>query len=84
LEELLSAFTYLEVAVEEVLDHVEELMGSFGLSSYDAVHAATAEYASAPTLVTTDMDFATIPEERLTIYTSASRIGRYRRTRRGH
>lgn len=83
-EDLLSAFTYLEVHVEEVIDRVDELMGRFGLSSYDAVHASTAEYASAPTLVTTDMDFVAIPEGRLTIYTSTSKVGMYQRRRASH
>ncbi|HZA41387.1 MAG TPA: type II toxin-antitoxin system VapC family toxin [Actinomycetota bacterium] len=82
-EDLLSAFTYLEVQVAEVMDRVEELMGTFGLSSYDAVHVATGEYAGARTLVTTDAGFASVPETRLTIYTNASRVGPCRRMR-GH
>jgi predicted nucleic acid-binding protein len=80
-DDLLSAFTYLEVQVGEVMARVEELMGRFGLSSYDAIHAATAEYASAPTLVTTDVGFASVSEGRLTIYTNASRVGPCRRMR---
>lgn len=63
--DLLSAFAYLEVEVGEVLERVEEFMGAFGLSSYDAVHVATAEYTEARTLVTTDAGFASVPEERL-------------------
>jgi predicted nucleic acid-binding protein len=82
-EDLLSAFTYLEVQVGEVMDRVEELMGAFGLSSYDAVHVATGEYAGARTLVTTDAGFASVPETRLTIYTNASRVGPCRRRRGG-
>lgn len=80
-EELLSAFTYLEVQVTEVMENVEELMGAFGLSSYDAIHVATAEYARAPTLVTTDAGFASVPEGRLTIYTNTGRVGPCRRMR---
>lgn len=80
-DDLLSAFTYLEVQVGEVMGRVEELMGAFSLSSYDAVHVATGEYAGATTLVTTDVGFASVPEARLTIYTNASRVGPCRRIR---
>lgn len=72
--DLLSAFAYLEVGVEEVLDAVEELMGAFGLSSNDAVHAATAEYTGARTMATTDAGFALVPEPRLAIYTNSGRV----------
>ena len=68
--DLLSAFSYLEVGVEEVLDAVEELMGAFGLSSNDAVHTATAEYTGARTMATTDAGFALVPEPRLAIRTA--------------
>jgi predicted nucleic acid-binding protein len=81
-EDLLSAFTYLEVQVGETIGRVEDLMGRFGLSSYDAIHVATAEYAGAPTLITTDAGFASVPQSRLTIYTNASRVGPCRRMRR--
>jgi hypothetical protein len=77
----LSAFTSLQVQVSEVVDRVEELMGAFGLSSYDAVHVATGEYAGAAVVVTTDARFASVPEARLTIYTNASRVGPCRRMR---
>lgn len=80
-EELLSAFNYLEVQVGEVIGRIEEIMGTFGLSSYDAVHVATGEYAGARTLITTDAGFASVPETRLTIYTNASRVGLCRRMR---
>jgi predicted nucleic acid-binding protein len=80
---LLSAFSYLEVQLDEVLDRVEELMGIFGLSSYDAVHAATAEYSDSRTILTTDVGFASIPEDRLMIYTNAARVGACRRMRGG-
>lgn len=79
--DLLSAFAYLEVEVGEVLDRVEELMGAFGLSSYDAVHAASAEYTQARTIVTTDAAFASIPEERVVVYTNSARVGACRRMR---
>ena len=82
-QELLEAFRYLPVEVGEILDRVDDLMGSFGLSSIDAAMVATAEYADAPTLVTTDAGFAAVPESRLTIYTNASRVGPCRRMRQG-
>jgi predicted nucleic acid-binding protein len=80
--ELLSAFAYLEVGVEEVIGAVEELMGSFGFSSNDAIHAATAEYTGARTIVTTDAGFALVPESRLVIYTNSGRVRGCRGMRR--
>lgn len=80
-ENLLSAFTYLEVQILEVMERVEELMGAFSLSSYDAVHVATGEYAGALTFLTTDAGFASVPESRLTMYTNSSRVGPCRRMR---
>jgi predicted nucleic acid-binding protein len=80
-EELLTAYDYIRVEVQEVVDRLEELMGRFGLASYDAVHAATAEFANAPIFVTTDVGFAAVPPARLTIYTNSARVSPARRQR---
>jgi len=65
------------------MDRIEELIGAFGLSSYDAVHVATGEYGGAAIPVTTDARFASVPESWLTIYTNASRVGPCRGMRGG-
>jgi predicted nucleic acid-binding protein len=82
-EELLLAFDHLRIGLDEVSDRIEELMGRFGLSSYDAVHAATAEYSTG-LIVTTDATFARLPQSRLTVYVDRSRLAvcRQRRSRR--
>jgi predicted nucleic acid-binding protein len=80
-QELTSGFDVLLIELHEVEDRIGELMNRFGLASYDAVHAATAEFAGAPVVVTTDVDFARVPADRLTIYTNAGRVGSCRRIR---
>ena len=79
--QLLGAFDYLLVELEEVHGRIDEFMDRFGLGSYDAVHAATAQYSGVRTMITTDAGFAAVPASRLTIYTNASRVGPCRRMR---
>jgi predicted nucleic acid-binding protein len=80
-EELLTAFTYAVAQVDTVYDRVPELMDRFGLESYDAVHAATAEAYGGGAIVTTDAGFASVPEARLTLYVNAGRLGWCRQVR---
>ncbi len=80
-QELIAGFDALLIELHEVGDRVGELMDRFGLASYDAVHAATAEFAGAPVVVTTDIDFARVTADRLTIYTNVGRVGPSRRIR---
>ncbi|MGO9322065.1 MAG: hypothetical protein ACLQBY_14855 [Solirubrobacteraceae bacterium] len=54
-------------------------MGSYGLASYDAVHAASAIAAEA--IVTVDTGFAFLPSSLLTVYTDRSRLA-FCRTKR--
>jgi len=46
-------------------------MTSYGLASYDAVHAAGAIAAEADAIVTIDTGFALLPPSLLTVYTTA-------------
>jgi predicted nucleic acid-binding protein len=49
-------------------------MRSYGLASYDAVHAATAIEAGVPVMVTLDTHFASLPQRTLHVYTDAGRV----------
>jgi predicted nucleic acid-binding protein len=80
-EELLTAFGHAIVQVDAVYDRVPELMDRYGLQSYDAVHAATAEIYGTGEIVTTDVGFASMPEKRLTLYVNTGRMGRCRTLR---
>ena len=73
-DELLTAFGHATVQVDAVFDGVPELMDRYGLASYDAVHAATAEMYGASHLVTTDAGFAALPASRLIMYVNAGRV----------
>lgn len=75
------ARAFLERLAEEGTALAFNEMGAAGLSSYDAIHAATAEYVGSRTLVTTDIAFASVPPRRLALYTSANRVGRCRAIR---
>jgi predicted nucleic acid-binding protein len=82
-EKTLDAFDYVRVEPEEVFDRVPELMSEFGLSSYDAVHAAAAAYLGVEHMVTLDTGFALLPRSQLTLYTSAGRVAVCRSRRAG-
>jgi len=56
-------------------------MTDYGLSSYDAVHAATAVAASSEAIVTLDTGFALLPSAELAIYTDRSRLAACRTKR---
>lgn len=58
-------------------------MGRFGLASYDAIHAATAEYTSG-VIITTDTSFASLPQSRLTVYVDRGRLAVCRQRRSRH
>lgn len=83
--EILDAADHLAIEVDEIADRVDDLMCRDGLSSYDAVHAATALYTatagSPAAIVTRDLDYALAPEAELTVYTNEGRVRRSRSTR---
>jgi predicted nucleic acid-binding protein len=80
-QELLSAFDHLMVEPGEVFERIDEYMDSFGLASYDAIHAATVEYAGTGALAATDVGFASVPSSRLLLYVNQSRVAPCRAVR---
>jgi predicted nucleic acid-binding protein len=72
---LLSAFNHAIFEVEEVANRVPDLMSRYGLSSYDAVHAATAIESGVGAVLTLDAGFASVPQSLIhTIYTNTARV----------
>jgi predicted nucleic acid-binding protein len=72
--DILSALEWVVVVdLAEVQERVPSLM-RHGLTSYDAVHAATAEYADIRPFVTLDYHFAAVPENDLQLSVAASRL----------
>jgi predicted nucleic acid-binding protein len=80
-DEMLDAFAYVRVELDEVSDFAPALMQGYGLSSYDAVHVATALYSDVDCIVTLDVGFASVPATLLTIHTSMGRVASCRRRR---
>lgn len=60
---------------------VPDLMRTYALGSYDAVHVATANHLSIETLLTLDTGFARVPPTHLTIHTATAKIPRMRTLR---
>jgi predicted nucleic acid-binding protein len=81
-ENTLSYFDYVTVDLGEVLDQVPEYMVQYGLSSYDAVHAATAKYVGVKAILTRDVGFANLPED-VALYVDRSRVESCREIRGG-
>jgi predicted nucleic acid-binding protein len=79
----LSALNHAAVELHEVIDGVPWLMARYGLSSYDAVHLATAFRARVRSMVTLDTGFATVPASHLDIFVSARQVPRCRGLRAG-
>jgi predicted nucleic acid-binding protein len=59
--DLLRAYDYARVELHQVMDLVPQYMNHYGLSSYDAVHAATAQFVAVDAMATTDVGFASVP-----------------------
>ena len=78
---VLEALSWARIELDEVADGVPDTMRQFGLSSNDAVHAATTEYTGAEAIVTTDSDFGVLPAQRWRILTSPSLLAACRRKR---
>ena len=64
-----------------MIHRIAGLMSKHGLASYDAIHVATALESGVAAVVTTDTDFARVPERDLAIYVDASRVARCRQLR---
>jgi predicted nucleic acid-binding protein len=80
-DELLDDLTWQRVEIREVADAVPDLMRSYGLQSYDAVHAATLLTSGVTDLVTRDAGFAVLLPEDATLHTTRRRLGRTRARR---
>ncbi len=80
--ELLDDLTWQRVEIEEVADAVPDLMGAYGLQSYDAVHAATLLTSGVTDMVTRDAGFAVLLPEDATLHTTRRRLVRTRARRR--
>ncbi|MGH2952786.1 MAG: PIN domain-containing protein [Solirubrobacterales bacterium] len=77
----LQPLDHVSVPVSSVVAVAEEIMGDYGLASYDAVHAASAVAAGAEAIVTKDTDFARLPAAMLAVYTDRSRLASCRAKR---
>jgi predicted nucleic acid-binding protein len=78
---LLDSFDHLLVEVDEVAGRVEPMMSDYGLASYDAVHAATAELYGTEAVVTADTDFARVPESVFTVLIDSAHVAQCRQVR---
>lgn len=77
---VLTFFDHTRIDMDDVIDDVPALMSTYGLASYDAVHAATALQPEAVGIVTTDVSFSSLPAG-TAIFTDSSRVGRCRELR---
>lgn len=85
---VLNALDWVDTELVEVGPWVGEMMG-YGLSSYDAVHAATAAYVDVRPFVTLDYHFSCVPQRYLELYVPTNRVAPCRKRRgeepgRGH
>ena len=82
--EALSAFDHVVHDLEHVVEDVPNMMGTYGLSSYDAVHVLSCSFVDQRAAVATlDVDFAALPDD-IDIYTTANRVRTMRRHRGAH
>lgn len=65
---------HLSLPLADAADAARSLMTSYGLASYDAVHAASAIATKAKAIVTLDTGFARLPSSLLGVYTDRSRL----------
>lgn len=80
--EVLGFLVWQRVELRDVADAVPDLMRSYGLQSYDAVHAATLLATGVTDLVSRDAGFAVLLPEDATLHTTTRRIARTRARRR--
>lgn len=79
----LSALNHGIVELDQVVTAVPGVMARYGLSSYDAVHAATAGRLRVRSLVTLDSGFAAVPASELELYVGTRQVSRCRSLRAG-
>jgi predicted nucleic acid-binding protein len=78
---LLLSIDHFPVPLGDAASAARSFMTSYGLASYDAVHAASAVAAGADAIVTIDTGFALLPSALLTVYTDRSRLASCRSKR---
>jgi predicted nucleic acid-binding protein len=78
---VLAYVDYVRIDVDDVIEEVPRLMRTYGLASYDAVHAATALRGDPVGIVTTDVGFCALPQASTTIFTDSTRVARCRELR---
>jgi predicted nucleic acid-binding protein len=81
---VLTYFEHVRVEVDDIIGDVPQLMSTYGLASYDAVHAATALSPDPVGIVTTDVGFSALPAMSTAIFTDSSRVARCRELRSRH
>ena len=78
--EALTSLDWVAIELSEVERWLPQMM-AYGLTSFDAVHAASSAYAGVPPLVTLDYHFSFVPERRLELYVPSNRVQACRRRR---
>ncbi len=81
--ELLDTVSWSRVELSEVSEAAPRLMRAHGLRSYDAVHAASLVLAGIGDIATLDHGFTTMPQNRVSIHTTSTRVPTMRRWRGG-
>lgn len=79
--EMLESLSWSCVELAEVVEEVPRLMRSYGLRSYDAVHAASLHAAGVSEMATLDHGFAALPQSAFTLHTVDTRVATMRRRR---
>jgi len=77
---VLSGLDWVAIELSEVQGWLPRMM-AYGLTSFDAVHAASSAYAGVRALVTLDYHFSFVPERRLELYVPSNRAQVCRRRR---
>jgi predicted nucleic acid-binding protein len=80
-ETLLLSLDHFPVPLADTANVARNFMTSYGIASYDAVHAASAIAADAEAIVTLDTGFGLLPASVLTVYTDRSRLASCRKKR---
>lgn len=82
-QSVLAATNYGLVELNEVVADVPRFMSSYGLSSYDSVHAATAARVAVDTLITLDAGFGAVPASHLSLFVASRQVSWCRSIRAG-
>jgi predicted nucleic acid-binding protein len=80
-EDITNVFPARRVELSTVSDLVPDLMGTYGIASYDAVHVATAIHEDVRRIVTKDVGFANVPANEVELYVDSTRVASCRSRR---